>query len=166
MGKFDRFFTNESKPEVRKPRLDRDDGGNIHGLPDGIWMSGGVYRVEYSYRFGDMYGGFPLLAPESMGVMSRVGARGSIVFIDLETTGLSGGTGTYAFLCGLGTTRGDFFNVTQYFLKSPAYEAEWLRAIDSDIPIDSTIATYNGLSFDVPMLLTRHVMTRSSAHWE
>ena len=165
MGKFDRFFTNESGPAATKPRRGTNDG-DIQGLPGGTWISKGVYRIEYSYRLGDLYGAFPLLAPEAMEVMRRVGARGSVVFLDLETTGLSGGTGTYAFLCGLGATRGDFFNVTQYFLKSPAYEAEWLRAIDSNIPASSTLATYNGLTFDVPILLTRHVMTRTRAHWE
>ena len=166
MGKFDRFFTNESGPAVTKPRRGRDGGNDIYGLPDGNWISKGVYRIEYSYRLGDTYGNFPLLAPETMRVMRRVGARGGIVFLDLETTGLSGGAGTYAFLCGLGMTSGDFFNVTQYFLKSPAYEAEWLLAIDSDIPACSTLATYNGLTFDIPILLTRHVMTRTSARWE
>jgi len=129
-------------------------------------MSKGVYRIEHSYRLGDEYGNSPLAAPEAMNVMRRIGARGSVIFIDLETTGLSGGTGTYAFLCGLGTTHGDLFNVTQYFLKSPAYETEWLQAIDSNIPAGSTIATYNGRTFDVPMLITRHVMTRTHAHWE
>ncbi|MCL2684401.1 MAG: ribonuclease H-like domain-containing protein, partial [Synergistaceae bacterium] len=164
MGKFDRFFANEPGPAI-KQRSSRNDG-DVRGLPDGAWVSRGVYRVDHSYRLGDMYGDFPLSAPEAMDVMRRVGARGSVVFIDLETTGLSGGSGIYAFLCGLGSVRGEFFDVTQYFLKSPAYEAEWLLAIDSGIPSGSTIATYNGLSFDVPMLLTRHVMTRTNAHWE
>ena len=165
MGKIDRFFINESAPETAKPKRAQNDR-NIHGLPGGTWISKGVYRIEYSYRLGDMYGNFPLAAPETMEVMRYIGARGSIVFLDLETTGLSGGAGTYAFLCGLGSTRGDFFYVTQYFLKSPAYEAEWLGAIDSDIPAESTLATYNGLTFDIPILLTRHVMTRTRAQWE
>ena len=159
MGKFDRFFANESAAAVKK-------SGEVRGLPDGTWMSKGVYRIDHSYRLGGTYGDSPLSAPEEMNIMRRVGARGGVVFLDLETTGLSGGTGTYAFLCGLGMTRGDFFDVRQYFLKSPAYEAEWLRAIDSYIPSNSTIATYNGLTFDIPILRARHIMTRMSAHWE
>jgi uncharacterized protein YprB with RNaseH-like and TPR domain len=122
--------------------------------------------MESSFEIGAPYGHTPLGDPESMRIMRRLGAEGGIVFLDLETTGLSGGAGTYAFLCGLGATCGNFFKVTQYFLKSPAYEAEWLAAIDADITPGATLATYNGRTFDVPMLLTRHVMTRTSAHWE
>ena len=164
MGKFDRFFTDGRRtPKKTPPGM---NAGDIRGLPEGIWLSRGVYRIEYSFRLGDMYGNRPFTAPEAMDVMRAAGARGGVVFLDLETTGLSGGAGTYAFLCGLGATRGEFFSVTQYFLKSPAYEAEWLGAINSDIPPASTIATYNGLSFDIPILLTRHVMARMRAHWE
>ena len=122
--------------------------------------------MESAFKIGGAYGAAPLADPERMEVMRRVGAGGPAVFLDLETTGLSGGAGTYAFLCGLGATRGEFFTVTQYFLKSPAHEAEWLRSIDADIPRGATLVTYNGRAFDVPMLLTRHVMTRMSAHWE
>jgi uncharacterized protein YprB with RNaseH-like and TPR domain len=122
--------------------------------------------MERSFRFGDIYGRSPLANPNEMEVMRRFGADGEVIFLDLETTGLSGGAGTYAFLCGLGRTRGETFSVTQYFLKNPAHEPEWLRAIDDDIPRGAALVTYNGRAFDAPMLLTRHVLARMDAHWE
>jgi uncharacterized protein YprB with RNaseH-like and TPR domain len=167
MGHFDRFFENSSGPGIKKTETGEGSRGeNARGLPDGVWASKGVYRMESMFEIGSPYGRNALPDPDGMEIMRRAGARGSTVFLDLETTGLSGGAGTYSFLCGLGATQGDFFKVTQYFLKSPAYEGEWLAAIDADIPRDATLVTYNGRTFDVPMLMARHVMTRTSAHWE
>jgi uncharacterized protein YprB with RNaseH-like and TPR domain len=167
MGNFDRFFGNGSGPSVKKneqPETNRAE--DIRGLPNGMWTSKSVYRTESLFEIGAPYGRNALSDPDGMDIMRRVGAHDRVVCLDLETTGLSGGAGTYAFLCGIGATNGGFFKVTQYFLKSPAYEAEWLATIDADIPADSTLVTYNGRTFDVPMLLTRHVMTRMNAHWE
>lgn len=173
MGKFDRFFDEPSNKKIGKSeeRVEktRAPGASspapIAGLPTGDWIAEGVYRLESRYRFSEPFGNAPLRAPDEIAVMRAFGATGRIVFLDLETTGLSGGTGTYAFLCGIGVTAGDFFNVVQFFLEGPAYEAEWLRAIDAIIPADSTIATYNGKAFDLPLLRTRHVLARSEPVW-
>jgi uncharacterized protein YprB with RNaseH-like and TPR domain len=160
--KFDRFFENIPAHTAQKNK--ETDG--IRGLPPGGWISKGVYLTENFYKMGSAYGRFELGNPESMEIMSLLGTNGSPVFLDLETTGLSGGAGTYAFLCGLGTTSGDSFKVAQYFLESPAHEARWLEAVDAGIPAGSTLVTYNGSSFDVPMLHTRHVMSKMRPVWE
>ncbi|MDR3279176.1 MAG: ribonuclease H-like domain-containing protein [Synergistaceae bacterium] len=164
MGRFDILFENDRTLSHEKPNRNVTD--KVTGLPDGVWARGGVYRTVSEYKTREAYGARPLGNPDLMYVMRDFGAKNSVVFLDLETTGLSGGTGTYAFLCGLGRVEGDAFMVTQYFLKSPAYEAQWLSAIDADIPEGSTLVTYNGKTFDVPMLVTRHIMTRLRAHWE
>ncbi|MDR1508359.1 MAG: ribonuclease H-like domain-containing protein [Synergistaceae bacterium] len=156
--KFDRFFENTPAVSARK-NGERNGSDDIRGLPDGKWISKGVYLTENFYKIGGKYGRSEFGDPESMKIMSLFGANGAVVFLDLETTGLSGGTGTYAFLCGLGATSGDSFKVAQYFLRSPAYEAQWLETVDAGIS-GATLVTYNGSSFDVPMLHTRHVMSR------
>ncbi|MDR3255703.1 MAG: ribonuclease H-like domain-containing protein [Synergistaceae bacterium] len=162
MGKFDRFFEDDGSLNLGSPKEKPD---LARGLPEGIWVDEGVYRMERRYGFG-AHGRKALDRPEAMEVMSAFGARGSVVFLDLETTGLAGGTGTYAFLCGIGIADVDGFNVIQLFLEGPAKERRWLGAIDSIIPEDACLVTYNGKTFDIPLLRTRHILSRSSPSWD
>ncbi len=82
------------------------------------------------------------------------------LFLDTETTGLAGGTGTLAFLVGLGYFEGESFVVEQYFLKDPAHEAAMLTAIDKHVNARETLVTFNGKAFDVPLLETRFTLSR------
>ena len=84
------------------------------------------------------------------------------LFIDLETTGLSGGTGVIPFLVGMGYYREGKFHVAQYFLGDPAAEEQMLREINqffSDMKFKS-IVSYNGKVFDLPLLETRYILKR------
>lgn len=82
----------------------------------------------------------------------------STLFIDTETTGLAGGTGTHVFLVGIGRFEGGRFLVRQYFLRHPGEERALLDAIERDVRDSSCIVTYNGRTFDIPMLETRFRM--------
>jgi uncharacterized protein YprB with RNaseH-like and TPR domain len=164
MGKFDKFFDDDGS--LRTGRARERSPLVVRGLPDGSWVDDGVYRMDRLYSFGAYHGRNILGRPEDMDVMKIFGARGSVVFLDLETTGLAGGTGTYAFLCGLGLASEENFRVIQFFLDGPAREYRWLGAIDSVIPRDACLVTFNGRSFDIPMLRTRHVLARSSPAWD
>ncbi|MDR1916476.1 MAG: ribonuclease H-like domain-containing protein [Synergistaceae bacterium] len=169
MGKFDRFFEDD-KPEDRENKFDtarrKKSSRHISGLPSGSWIADGVFCMESLYSIGSHYGAGILGNPDEMEIMRHFGASGVTVFLDLETTGLAGGTGTYAFLCGVGAVSGNFFKISQFFLESPAYEAQWLDAVDSSIPKDASLVTYNGRAFDMPLLYTRHIMARKKPHWE
>ncbi|MDX1978682.1 MAG: ribonuclease H-like domain-containing protein [Bryobacteraceae bacterium] len=81
-------------------------------------------------------------------------------FLDTETTGLAGGTGTYAFLIGVGYLDGGAFRVKQYFLREPGEEASALEALNEQLAQFDVIVTYNGKSFDLPLLETRFRMAR------
>jgi tetratricopeptide (TPR) repeat protein len=83
-----------------------------------------------------------------------------LVCLDTETTGLATGTGTVAFLVGLGTWRGDDFHQVQLLLPDQADEPAFLDALAAEIPADAWLVTYNGRSFDWPLLVTRFRMTR------
>jgi uncharacterized protein YprB with RNaseH-like and TPR domain len=83
-----------------------------------------------------------------------------MVFIDLETTGLSGGAGTVAFLVGLGFFDLGAFQVRQFLLTSHAAERALLAAVSECFEGVDLIVSYNGKTFDVPMMETRWVFHR------
>ena len=84
----------------------------------------------------------------------------SILFLDVETTGLAGGAGTYAFLIGCGWFEDATFRVRQLFLSSYAAERLMLDAVAEIARGAGVLATYNGKSFDVPLIETRFVLHR------
>jgi uncharacterized protein YprB with RNaseH-like and TPR domain len=170
MGRFDRFFDDYAKPdeaEQEDSRRRRERARTaILGLPEGSWIRDGVYLMEFSRRIGEKHGRDRLARPDGTASMRCFGARNEVVFLDLETTGLSGGVGTYAFLCGLGMASGDMFKVMEFFLEGPAKEANWLDAVNAAIPPNACIVTYNGAAFDIPLLRTRHVLARITPPWD
>ena len=83
-----------------------------------------------------------------------------VVFLDLETTGLAGGAGTYAFVVGLAWFDGAAFRTRQFFLSSYTAERALLKAVAEDAAAAAALVTYNGKSFDVPLMETRFVMHR------
>lgn len=83
-----------------------------------------------------------------------------MVLLDTETTGLAGGTGTLPFLIGTAQFEGRAFHVEQLFLRRPGEEAPMLRALAERLSSASCLVTYNGKSFDWPLLRNRFVMNR------
>ena len=82
------------------------------------------------------------------------------LFVDLETTGLSGGAGVVPFLIGLGFYRDGKFHVTQFFLGDLAEEERMIQELDqffSQMNFQS-IVTFNGKGFDIPLLETRFIL--------
>lgn len=79
------------------------------------------------------------------------------LFVDTETSGLAGGTGTYAFLIGFGRLDGDFFRVTQFRMKSLPGEREMLKEVAAFVGEAPEVVSYNGAGFDLPLLETRFV---------
>ena len=82
--------------------------------------------------------------------------RGDFAFLDTETTGLSGGAGTYTFLVGIGKFEGDEFRLAQFFLREPGEEPAQLAAIEQYLAGSRALVTFNGKSFDAPILNTRY----------
>jgi tetratricopeptide (TPR) repeat protein len=82
------------------------------------------------------------------------------VFLDTETTGLAGGSGTYAFLVGLGRFQGGRFVIDQYLMQGFSQETALLWAIEQDLKDARCLVTYNGRAYDVPLLITRFIIQR------
>jgi uncharacterized protein len=81
-----------------------------------------------------------------------------LLFLDTETSGLAGGTGTFVFLVGLGYFNENGYQFTQVFLKDPSEEPAFLTALEQIIEPFDTLVTFNGKSFDVPILNTRFTL--------
>jgi uncharacterized protein YprB with RNaseH-like and TPR domain len=85
---------------------------------------------------------------------------GSVAYVDTETTGLSGGAGTYVFAAAVARPIDCGLRVAQVFLPQPGMEAAFLHALQAEIEPAEALATFNGSSFDLPVLRTRWVMAR------
>ena len=85
------------------------------------------------------------------------------LFLDTETTGLAGGTGTYAFLVGLAWWEGGGLEVEQLFMREYSEECSLLAALAERLAERPVLVTFNGKSFDWPLLETRYRMTRTIA---
>jgi len=83
-----------------------------------------------------------------------------LLFLDTETTGLSGGTGTLAFLVGLGYFNDQGFVLNQYLCRDPLEEPAMLLEIANLAENFSGLVTFNGKSFDIPLLNSRFILNR------
>ena len=81
-------------------------------------------------------------------------------FLDTETTGLAGGSGTYAFLIGVGSVDRAGFRVRQFFMRDYDEERSQLMALTEYLDQFDVLITYNGRTYDQPLLETRYRMAR------
>ena len=160
-------------------------GGSVHDTAAGpcvvVERLYNHYHLHGLFRIGECachvhHGapGFPILAGTSWARESAAGerpswrthspdagpARGDILFLDLETTGLAGGAGTYAFLVGCGWFEPGGFRVRQYFMVGHALERALLAAVRQRLESCGPLVTYNGKTFDLPVLETRFIFNR------
>jgi len=82
----------------------------------------------------------------------------TLAFLDTETSGLSGGTGTYAFLVGVGRFIGDSFQLAQFFMRDPSEEPALLEGLMDFLAPCRGLVTFNGKAFDAPLLVTRYLL--------
>jgi len=87
-------------------------------------------------------------------------AASELVYLDTETTGLAGGTGTCAFLVGIGAAEGSQFVVRQFFLRDYPEEKAMLAALAETLAPYKAVVTFNGKTFDLPLLETRYALKR------
>jgi len=130
---------------------------------------GRLLVVRRRFAVDHRHGAQPLLAareaaPAALALLSRAGgvpADGRrLLYLDTETTGLAGGTGTYAFLVGVGFFDGDAFEVRQFFMRDLDEEPALLTALETMFRQFDGFVTYNGSGFDLPLLETRFVLGR------
>jgi uncharacterized protein YprB with RNaseH-like and TPR domain len=123
--------------------------------PVGVETAAGVHLVE---------GSWSLPAAEPMTLLPwgepRCVARERLVCFDTETTGLSGGVGTKAFMIGWGCWRGERFVTRQLYLTALGGEDAMLKQFAAALPDDPVFVSYNGRSYDTPLLKGRYRINR------
>ena len=142
-------------------------GASLELSPEGAYLV-----VRRTYGEDSRYGRraireYPVPSHELLGVLggrssgsSMAAETGSVVCLDLETTGLSGGAGTLAFLVGLGWFEQGAFRTHQFVLSQLSAERRMLRAAAEVLGRATTLLTFNGKSFDAPVMETRWALHR------
>ncbi|MCL6565992.1 MAG: ribonuclease H-like domain-containing protein [Acidobacteriia bacterium] len=107
----------------------------------------------------------PVVAPHALRVVAPDAPESAAcpddwLFLDTETTGLAGGTGTYAFLVGVAWWDGPGLAVEQYLMREFTEEHALLAALAQQLERRPVLVSFNGKSFDWPLLETRFRLTR------
>jgi len=112
-------------------------------------------------RIGEMASCLDRVAMHAHLLASALPARPPFMFFDIETTGLSGGAGTYAFLVGCaGFGDAGEFLTRQYVLASHSDERPMLEIVSGELARAGALVTFNGKSFDAPVLEMRYMFHR------
>jgi len=165
LGFLNKAFSDRVTPE-------KSGGTDVQDILDGRILNnddGSCFVREREYHHSYLYGGHAL--GDVLGIKNDVlkricrdtesGVRpADLLFLDTETTGLSGGTGTVAFLIGAGFFKGGSFFIRQYFMRDYDEEPAMLRAFNELLGAFKCLVTFNGKAFDWNILQTRFVFSR------
>lgn len=148
----------------------------MHEFVDGEYVNthfGDVFIAKVRYPKDSVHGNVPLLSMKQISDrwLSRWGkfAKPSrfdyrtTIFVDTETSGLAGGGGTIPFLIGIGYLYRNQFCVEQFFADSHAVEEGMLDMVTEFIRPFDTVVTFNGKTFDMPLLETRYILKRKQS---
>jgi uncharacterized protein YprB with RNaseH-like and TPR domain len=128
---------------------------------------GACFVRDITYEASHQHGAFTVSELASAGLaLSKLDPAGravepeKLLFLDTETTGLGQGAGNVPFLIGIGWWSTSGFTVRQYFIRHPGEEAAMLAMLAETIPNYTHLVTYNGRTFDWPLVKNRYVMHR------
>ncbi len=127
--------------------------------------SGGLFCASERYPLPEKF-----FSMDKRG-LTRLGARADLdvhrcLFLDTETTGLSGGAGTVAFLVGAGYVQGASLVVEQFLMRDYGDEPEMLLRLSQLFSRFDTAVTFNGKTFDIPLLRERFTLCRMREIWK
>ncbi len=165
--------TSDLPPPQPKPKT----GIPIEDVVDGRWIAtrrGEVFILEQTFPSDYRHGIAPLCpsaplllcSPSPLLIIAAWANDGrlrdlpleSFAFLDTETSGLVGGTGTYAFMVGVGRFEGETLRLAQFFMRDPSEEAGLLEALVDFLAPCQALVTFNGKAFDAPLLATRYTL--------
>jgi uncharacterized protein YprB with RNaseH-like and TPR domain len=174
VARIDRKYAGDSKPAIParpsgRPRparyfveewLSGEEVENVHGKHFETEKLYERHKRHGSLDIGDL-AELPadLFDAISEGSIPACGP-GKWAFLDTETTGLAGGAGTYAFLIGVGRITPEGFRVRQFFMREHCEESSLLHSLAEHLAEFDVLVTYNGRTYDQPLLETRYRMSR------
>jgi uncharacterized protein len=152
--------TDLAPPKPKSPYgIDSVMAGAFYATP-----RGDVFIVEQTFTTDYRHGISPIVCSCPLSLISQWAndprlcdiSLSKFAFLDTETSGLSGGTGTYAFMVGMGRFIENQFVLRQFFMRDPAEEPAMLEAIAQFLAPTQALVTFNGKAFDAPLLTTRY----------
>lgn len=155
----------EIKPPAPKTRRD----SSLEHVLGGRWLEtrrGETFVVEQAYSTEYRHGRVPIRVESGLGGLAAWAGDETIrrldisqfAFLDTETSGLSGGAGTYAFLVGAGRFVEGKFRLSIFFMRDPSEETALLEALADFLAPCAALVTFNGKAFDAPLLRARYTL--------
>ena len=150
----------------------RNTGRDVGDLVQGSVNTneyGCCFVIENIYPLSHLHGGCMLgdvlqAGSDTLAALGGVDCEGltadQLLFLDTETTGLSGGAGTVAFLTGVGFFENGKYTVRQYFIRDYDEEAAMLAELRQLFAKYRGFVTFNGKSFDINLLQSRFISNR------
>ncbi len=160
-------------PKPSKSKLDRKLEDVLHGAWEET-RRGDCFVVRKFIPYSQTHGTVPLANIPDLSLLSTIPSltgienlpKEDLLFIDTETTGLSGGAGTYVFLIGVAKYAENGIDFAQFFLQDPAAESSQLAALEDFVTSSKLIVSYNGKSFDLPRIKTRFSYSGSQSPFD
>ena len=152
-----------SAPKPASLTIDSIVAGTFLQTPRGeAFVAGQSFDEEYLHGKTSPYSEFPRSIISQWANDPRIAELPihKFAFLDTETSGMAGGTGTYAFLVGAGRFVDGKFVLRQFFLRDPSEEPAMLEALIQFLAPCEALVTFNGKSFDAPLLVTRYSLHR------
>ena len=152
----------------QKPPAKRARKYPIESVVEGTLVStphGEVFQADLRFPVSHLHGNTVLSLTAPLDLVSAWAGEEQITahtpdqfaFIDTETTGLAGGSGTYAFMVGVGRFEEEGFRLAQFFMREPGEEPALLHALEHFLAPCETIVSFNGKSYDLPLLQARYI---------
>ena len=151
---------------VPQPRVDQYSVSYVIPGEEIETMFGYCYRIQKLLDRDHVHGQTTLVIDGEIGLVAdwahsshlRNQSVDHMIFLDTETSGLSGGTGSFAFLVGVSQVTSRGLEFTQFLLRDPSEERAMLIVLAEYMTDAQAVVTYNGKSFDIPLLNNRYVL--------
>ena len=152
-----------SAPKPASQSIDSVVAGTFFTTPYGeAFVAEQTFSEDYLHGKTSYASSFPLSIISKWANDPRIAELpiNKFAFLDTETSGMAGGTGTYAFLIGAGRFVDGRFVLQQFFLRDPSEEPAMLEALIHFLAPCEALVTFNGKAFDAPLLTTRYSLHR------
>ncbi len=150
-------------PEPASHAIDSVVAGTFRATPRGeAFVTEQTFGEDYLHGKVSPVSSFPLSLISQWANDPRISELpiSKFAFLDTETSGMAGGTGTYAFLVGAARFTDGKFVLQQFFLRDPSEEPAMLEALIQFLAPCEALITFNGKAFDAPLLTTRYSLHR------